>query len=551
MKKQTILKSILSILGSIALVVAIAAWVFNTFYFESTLNKVVIPKIELAAAKATHGRFALTLDKIFYRHGTLICNTFVLSRVAYDSAEHGMVLERLTLDTARFEGISWWDVLWQKDISMTSLYLNVPKLYMIDIDTGTSLPRIAPYIAQANSADSLSKVPVLSFDSIVLRNASVFLPKPTGKSIEPAYQNITIKLTDFSIDPKRPVGESTLFSQRVDFDFPGGSYSMSDSLYSLVVRGIHGSFSDSTVTIDSFAYRPNYSEDAFANKHKYGQGRLDFRSSGITIHGINFSRLISGGGLRVRSLTAAAWYLDYYGDLRKPVDPHPPVAVLPHTMLTAIKANIILDSIIFNNGTIHHRERVTGSEHASLLSFTNVRVAAYPFCFVKESTLYNEPVRIAFSALFLGQGKMTGTVLYPIHHKTFDLQINASIGPFDLKGLNSYLISNERKQVMDGKLLSGQIRMDVRSGTAITTVSPRYSNLNMQVLATDVKKSRGILEGLKTFIANTFVLKTKNVDNGDTKASSATTTSVYVRQQQFFEFIWIAIRTSILKVIGY
>src|SRR5665213_4406518 len=112
MKKRSILKPILYTLGSLALLLVLAIWVFNTFYFESTLNRLVIPKIELAATKATHGRFALTLDKIYYRHGTLICNTFVLYRVAYDSSEHGMVLEKLTLDTARFEGIRWWDVLW-------------------------------------------------------------------------------------------------------------------------------------------------------------------------------------------------------------------------------------------------------------------------------------------------------------------------------------------------------------------------------------------------------------------------------------------------------
>ena len=549
MKKRTILRPILYILASIALLFAIAAWVFNTFYFESTLNRVVIPKIELAAAKATHGRFGLTLDKIYYRHGTLLCNTFVLYRVAYDSSEHGMVLEKVTLDSARFQGISWWDALWHKDISMTSLELKAPKLYMIDIDTGIVLPRIPKYVPPANPAPS--NVPIISFDSIVLRKAIIFLPKLAGKSSEPAFQDITIKLTDFSLDPKRMLGEPALFSQRVDFDMPGGKYSMSDSLYSLEVRGIRGSFSDSTVTIDSLTYRPNYSEDAFANKYRFRQGRLDFRCSGITAKGINFSQLLTGGGLRVRSVTAATWYFDYYGDMRKPIDPHPPIAVLPHTMLTAIKANIVLDSIIFNNGTIHHRERVSGSEHASLLSFTNVHVAASPFCFDTASPRYNEPVRIALTALFLGQGKLIGTILYPIHHKKFDLQIAASIGSFDLKGLNAYLISNERKQVMDGELLNGDIRMDVRTGRATTTVSPRYRNLNMRVLSTDVRKGRGILEGLKSFIANTFVLRTNNIDTVDVKAVSATTVSLYSRRQEFFEFIWIAIRASILKVIGY
>jgi hypothetical protein len=549
MKNRSVIKPLLYTLGSIALVLVLAIWVFNTFYFESTLNRVVIPKIELAAAKATHGRFALTLDKIYYRHGTLICNTFVLYRVAYDSGEHGMVLEKVTLDTARFEGISWWDALWQKNISMKSLDLKAPKLYMIDIDTGIALPRIPKYVPIKNVAPS--NVPILSFDSIVLRNAIVFLPKLAGKSSEPTYKDITIKLTDFSLDPKSMLGEPTLFSQRVDFNLPGGSYSMSDSMYSLNIRGIRGSFSDSLVTIDSITYEPNYSEEAFADKYKYVQGRLQFQCSGIVMSGINFTKLLSGGGFSARSCKASSWFVDYYGDLRKPVNPHPPDALLPHTILSSIKAPITLDSIVFNNGTIHHRERITGSTHASLLTFTQARVSASPFCTTPLSPLYREPLRISVKALFMGQGQVIGTILYPIHQKPFDLHVVASVGPFDARVLNSYLISNERKQVMNGKILGGEIRMDVRSGVGITTVGPRYSDLSMEIMSTDVKKSRGILEGIKTFFANTFVLRTNNLDNGDVKAVSATTTTIRTSKQEFFEFLWIAMRKSILKVLGF
>lgn len=548
MKKRSKLKVILAILGSLALILAIGGWVFNTFYFEATLNTVVVPRIELAAAKATHGRFALTLDKIFYRHGTLVCNTFVLSRVAYDSTEHGTVLEKLTLDTARFEGISWWDVLWQKDIRMTSLDLNAPKLYMVDIDTGTSLPRIRHSIPAQDF--SSSKVPILSFDSIILRNAMIFLPKPAGKSSEPAYRDITIRLTDFSLDPKRMTGEPSFWAQRVDFDLPGGSYSVGDSLYSLKVRGIHGSFSDSLVTIDSFAYEPNYNEDVFAKKHKYIQGQLEFRCAGIELQGIDFTKLLTGGGLHARSLKAASWYVDYYADLRRPVDPHPPDAVLPHTIINSIKANVTFDSIVLTEGTIHHRERVAESSHASLLTFTHARVAAQPFCTDSSNPLYREPLHISVNALFMGQGQVIGTILYPIHQKPFDLHINASVGPFDARVLNSYLISNERKQIMKGNVQGGEIRMDVRSGVGITMVRPSYSDLSMEIMSTDVKKSRGILEGIKTFIANTFVLRTQNADKDGTKAISETTTTLYSRKQEFFEYIWIAMRKSILKVLG-
>jgi hypothetical protein len=73
----------------------------------------------------------------------------------------------------------------------------------------------------------------------------------------------------------------------------------------------------------------------------------------------------------------------------------------------------------------------------------------------------------------------------------------------------------------------------------------------MEIMSTDVKKSRGILEGIKTFFANTFVLRTNNLDNGDVKAVSATTTTIRTSKQEFFEFLWIAMRKSILKVLGF
>ncbi len=551
MKKRSILKAFLYTFGSIAIVLTLAIWIFLTFYFEGTLNKVVIPKLQQAAFNATRGRFVLTLDKIFYKRGTLVCNTFILSRVAYDSTEHGMVLDRLTIDSARFEGIRWWEVLWGQDITLSGLQLNAPKLYMATIDSiSVSVPN-SHFVKVKKPASAFSYAPIISFDSIVLSDISVFLPKPAEKAIEPAYRNITIKLTDFSLDPKRLTGESALFSKHVGFELPGGSYSVGDSMYSIEVHGIHGSLSDSLVTIDSFAYAPNYSDQAFADKYKYNQGRLEFRCTGIELRGIDFTKLLTGKRLHVRSCEAASWFADYYRDLRKPNNPHPPDAILPHIIISSIKAPITIDSIIFNNGTIHHRERIAGSTHASLITFTHACVVEHLFCTDTSSTLYSEPLRFSVSALFMGQGKVVGTVIYPIHQKQFDLHIAATVGPFDGPVLNSYLVSNERKEITSGKCLGGALRMDVKSGRGITTVSPRYEDVSIKVLATGAKESPGILEGIKTFMANTFVLRTNNVDNGDKKAASGTTALIYTKDEEFFQYIWLALRKSIGKVVGF
>lgn len=551
MKKRSILKLIVFTLGTVAVLLAIAIWVFLSYYFEGTLNSVVIPKIQQAAFQATHGRFTLALGKISYAHGTLVCDKFILTRVAYDSSEHGMGLERLVIDSARFNGIQWWDVVTGNDLKLASLELNEPKLYVIDIDSDTALPHHVNFDTSKTNLTEGLILPVISFDSIVLRDINLFLRKLPEKAIKPSYRNISVKLTNFSLDLKRSLPQLPLFSQHIDFELPAIKYPVDDSMYSIEVRGIRGSLADSMITIDTVAYLPNYSEQVFADKNKYLRGRLELRCSGVRVEGINFVKFMREGVLDIRSCEAASWYVYYYADRRKPPDPHPPDAIMPNDLIRSITLPVTVDSIILNKGFIKHSERDSGSMKASLITLTDVHAVARPFCTDTTSSLFNQPVQINTSGYFMGQSKVMATMIYPIHHKKLDLQIEATAGPFDLSALNSYLITNERKEVQNGKFLTGELRVHVKSGTGVTTVDPHYSNLHINILPDDAKQKGGLIEGIKSVIANAFVIRTNNVDDKNKKAYAATTSYTRNRKEEFFQFLWYCMRKSIRKVVGY
>jgi len=548
--KRSILKKTLYALGALVIVLLLSIWIFLSFFFQETLNSVLIPKIEQAAFNGTEGRYRLTLNRISYDDGALLCKEFILFRVAYDSSEHGTVLERITIDSVRFEGLSWWDVLWGNDLKLASLKMNAPKLYLSSVDSVMALKGYH-YDTTKRYSTAYTDVPVISFDSIVLYNGSIFLPKPSDKAIKPKYENIRITLREFLLDTKSTDPKLPLFSKYIDFEIPGGSYSVNDSMYTVTVQGIHGRVSDSLVTIDSIFYSPNYDKQAFADMHKYVQSSLDLKCTAISIRGVDFPRLLNGDGLHVRALEAATWSVNYYGDLRKPRDPRPPDAVLPHTLLSSIKARVIIDSVILKKGMIKHEERVKGSVRPSLITFTNATVIALPFCSDSASPPFNKPVHFKRSAMFKGKGKLVGQITYPIHQESFDLQLSATVGGFDLPILNSYLVSNERKEVTSGKLIDGEVRMDVKSGKGTTMIRPRYTDLNIKILADGVKESRGIMEGLKTFIANAFILETENIDSKDKKAASFTTSRAIGKKEEFFEYIWLGMRKTIQKAIGY
>src|ERR1017187_9667442 len=202
MKRRSIIRTIFYTLGSIALILCIAVWIFLSYYFESTLNKYAVPRLTEAARTATHGKFNLTMGRISYSGGSVFCKNFILSRVGYDSSEHGNTLMKISIDSVRFIGVSWWDAILGNDMRMTSVYMETPKIYMTDIDKDRGTLTYLPMDTSKKPSPSLNKLPVISFDSIVLRNIDVYLPDRSKSGDAPSFRDIELKLTNFLLNEK-------------------------------------------------------------------------------------------------------------------------------------------------------------------------------------------------------------------------------------------------------------------------------------------------------------------------------------------------------------
>jgi len=184
------------------------------------------------------------------------------------------------------------------------------------------------------------------------------------------------------------------------------------------------------------------------------------------------------------------------------------------------------------------------------LHFDHVRIAASPYC---TDTLWGDcgkATHVAITALFLGDAPVSVNATYELQHKTLDLEADATVGKFSAKQLNDFLIPNERKAVTDGIVESGKLHLDIRNDNAILNVTPYYRNLSMKVLPKNANDSSGFLEGLKTFVANTFVLHSENLDKPGSPAESATIKLRREPHQEFLQFIWIVLRKSLGKIIG-
>src|SRR5205085_771310 len=174
-----------------------------------------------------------------------------------------------------------------------------------------------------------------------------------------------------------------------------------------------------------------------------------------------------------------------------------------------------------------------------------------PFCTDTLNSQCTDPTRIAVSALFLGEAQVDGVAVYAMHDRAVNFNIDATVGPFSPMKLNTELVPIERLEVTDGAVGSGIIHMKVRDGFATTSVMPEYHSLKIKVLAKGAKESRGIMEWLKTFAANTFAIHGDNLTTPKKKATIGVSTLKRKKDQEFMQFAWLAMKKSLGKVIGF
>lgn len=548
--RSTAKKIFYSLLGTV-IVIAAAVWIFYTYYFQDVVNDYLGPKLKAAIEAATHGHYKLSIGRIVYKDGVMYCTNFEIKRLRYGSNETGLTLERLVQDTVYLKGLHLISLLRGRGSFMSRMEMNSPQIYVTDVIDGREKLTYLPPDTSSFSKSLPDKLPVISFDSIILNNIYIHVPEKFRLSGgDSVYEGAFAHLANFRLDSAAIAAEPLLYSKHLEFFMPKVRYDIGDSTYALEAGPIHAQLTDSLITIDSAAIVPKYNEEEFGARHKYLRGRIDLRCADIRIEGFDLERLMQGKSLILHKCKVGSWRMDYYSDKRKPPPPHPVRAPLPNELIQEFQLPVNIDSLILDSGKIRIRERAPESTQAGVLTFDHVKLIASPYCTDTSYSDCGKPTHVTLSALFLDEAPVSASIDYELEKSELEMEIAAKVGKLNAKRLNSFLIPNERKEITDGTIDGGTLEMNIHNGIATTTVTPRYEGLSMKILPELPGQKRGLIEGIKSFFANIFVLRSSNLDKDDIEAVSATTTRRREPHEELLQFIWFALRKSLGKVIG-
>lgn len=441
--------------------------------------------------------------------------------------------------------------------------LKLPRIPDIDSLVGSLLSTMIP-----------GNVKPLYIHSVVVNDAAYVLADARhNMAVGGAMVGLNIKFNSISIrdsaEHYKAVGESylsvrqwtrpfddgdtvKLFGGRVVVDSKDSSMYI-DSVEYLVpkatrtyARGVHISFRQRTLGIDSFSVMPTISDAAVFAKTPYRSDRIRVSAGTLIMKDMDTKGLIAGTALHAHTLDIKRFYIDVLSNSRakrrqgaRPKMPYQVVAEIPF--------QLGIDSVRVGNTSIIYGELHPNSNTPAVLQFSRISFLVTGLS-NDPKVQAREPVKIFGKGAFQKNGVMDLEVTLPLNVKQNTFDAEATLAELDLKTFNSFLPVAENIRVKSGWVKKSSVRLKVRGRQATGVVSPQYIDFELEVLNKSSKKV-GFWEGIASFLANWLKIKNNNVPGKDMEHGTIAYT--IPADASVFQALWFPIRSGLGQVIGF
>lgn len=316
--------------------------------------------------------------------------------------------------------------------------------------------------------------------------------------------------------------------------------------YRLRCRQIQGGVAGSAVSIRDLELRPSMTDQEFFAARPYRRARLDLRVGEVSGTGVELLELLAGKAYVAQSLQLRSPILEVHINRDKPRNPNPPNVRMPQAWLAAAKAPLQVDRLEVLNGRIVVTETVAAQAEPGILTFDAVQIAVRQISNRLEA---RAPILLSGEALLMNRGRLKGSMELPAGNPDWTFRYTASLGPMDLRVLNSFLQVAGHSRINAGAVQSASCEITVRAGHARGRFDGAYQGLDVTVLDRQTGEDSGVLNWLKTAFANNIALRTSNPHrSGETKVGLVD----YTRKpaDRFLPFVWLGIRSGMFDVLG-
>jgi hypothetical protein len=314
-----------------------------------------------------------------------------------------------------------------------------------------------------------------------------------------------------------------------------------DTPSEIEVASYEAGLTDSTLRLTRVRYEPRIPEQDWVRRHQVRRDRIRFELDSLAARGFAWRQFIATGEIGIRALRLDAPRLDVLSDWRLPRG-RPRHHPIPQQVAAARGPAFRLDSLVVARGTIVYRERRPERNRPGRVSFDGVRAIALHL----DLPSRGKPLRIAARARLMNEGPLTVEATVPLDAPDFRYRLSGRLGSMPATAFNQMLSENEAYEFANGWVEGITFEQTAGKGRALTTLTPRYSELSVQPTGEGGGLLGSVKRGVKKFVMNAFKVRSRNPDEHGKDLRTVRTVRRYDPADGWVYFLWISLRDGLM-----
>ncbi|UII20047.1 hypothetical protein [Fulvivirga ligni] len=332
----------------------------------------------------------------------------------------------------------------------------------------------------------------------------------------------TLLTADFKINMTKLYTDSTEAHTYKYFDIDESDIVFSnitftpDSIYKYKLQKAEVRLDKKSLTLDSIDIASNYEKFKLGREVGYEIDWMDVSIPSINFKNIDFKKAINDTSYHIGSITINDLTALIFRDKRLRFPEKPNTKLLKET-LASLTTKIRIDTIMVKKANIEYQEFVKQAYGPGHVSFNNLYASFYNFA--NTDSLFLDSVKhtayMDAQCKIMGQGLLKASFTFPLNNQGPTYAAKGSLGAMDLTQFNPMLEYVGFTRIKEGQLHHLDFNFTYNNNKSDGEMYFEYEGLKISTLDKENHTSEGLGESIKTFIANTFVVKTNNMkDDG-------------------------------------
>ncbi len=325
------------------------------------------------------------------------------------------------------------------------------------------------------------------------------------------------------------------------------SRKLPEAMMDLTAKEVGVSTGRKEAFVYDFHIKPWYGKYLHSRKLGFETDRIEIKLDKIFLKDFDLIRLYHDQYLRGQKLVVDGMLVNDHRDKRMPDRENffPP---MPQEILKQIDFRFHLDTVSVSNGEIQYEEFVEGGKVPGIVDFkdfsaTAVNVTSDPEIFRQDPLL-----KMSGTAKLMGEGVIDFHCNLNIRDPGNKFEMWGSVGPMDMRKINPMVENVAFTTIKSGYIKS--IEFDAKADDHYSTgnMEFKYSDFKIALINKNTGQVEGLDKGFISFLANTFVVNTRNPHLGFFREGS-----IFFKRnpnKSIINYWWKSLYTGIKTSIG-